>query len=86
MAIHYEIFFTVVCGNAFIYMKIFKGFNQTGEPCPVCQTNSDEPCTLIPIAGSNEDGGMNYRALPIHVDCLDLWYDPDGRIIVQRIL
>lgn len=35
--------------------------------CPICGTNDDGLCVLIPIAGTRE--GMNVRAMPMHLAC-----------------
>jgi hypothetical protein len=35
--------------------------------CPVCNTNEDKPCILIPIPGTEEGNIM--QATPMHYDC-----------------
>jgi hypothetical protein len=50
-------------------MKIFPNFNLTGQPCPVCGTNEDKPCTLIPLAGTERDDGTQ-EATAVHVECI----------------
>ena len=44
--------------------------------CPVCGTNDDAECALIPIIGTQE--GSNCQAQPIHVGCIleNISYDP----------
>lgn len=68
-------------------MKMFKGFNSEGEPCIVCNTNEDKPCTLIPIIGT-EDGNL-MQAKAVHVDCLEFYYyggrDPEHKIIAMKL-
>lgn len=51
-------------------MRIFKGFNKVGDPCPICGTHDDKECTLVGIDGTEE--GHNMQAKAVHVDCLDL--------------
>jgi hypothetical protein len=36
--------------------------------CPVCGTNSDSACVLIPIDGTANDGVC--EASPVHLSCL----------------
>lgn len=36
--------------------------------CPVCQTNEDKECCLIPMAGTQE--GNIIQVAPVHVDCI----------------
>ena len=35
--------------------------------CPVCKTNENKECLLIPIDGTKEDNIC--KAIPIHLDC-----------------
>lgn len=51
-------------------MKTFKGFNQTGKPCPICNTNKNKPCTLVPLDGT-ADGNI-CEASAVHIECIDL--------------
>jgi hypothetical protein len=51
-------------------MKIFERFNPGGRACPICGTNDDKPCVLIPIADKHD--GSIYEAAAVHVECLDL--------------
>ncbi|MBA7687289.1 hypothetical protein ES703_95750 [subsurface metagenome] len=64
-------------------MKIFKEFPQNGVKCVVCDTNDNKPCTLVTIEGTTE--GYTAQAIPIHVDCIDLLYDPTLKILVQLL-
>lgn len=63
-------------------MRIFKGFNQDGK-CPICGTNEDKECVLIPIVGTQE--GNISQAEQVHLDCLNLWYDKENGIIYQKL-
>lgn len=47
--------------------RTFAGFPE-GSTCPVCGTNDDEECRLIPIMGT-EDGSL-CEAQPFHSSCL----------------
>jgi len=55
-------------------MKIFKNFNKTGKPCLICGTKGDGQVTLIPIDGTEDNG--NIQAKQVHIECLELRYDP----------
>ena len=57
-------------------MRTFENFNKTGK-CPICGTNEDSPPVLIPVVGSNKDGGMTYRAEQIHLKCINLFLHTD---------
>lgn len=65
-------------------MKTFVKFPEQSK-CPICKTNKKGKCTLIPIVGTNEDGGMTYEAEVIHLDCINLWYDKESKLIYQRL-
>lgn len=63
-------------------MRIFEEFPEGAKtPCPICKTNKPGQCTLIPIASTQE--GFNAQALPVHIDCLDLWYYKEKGLIAQ---
>lgn len=64
-------------------MKIFKHLGP--GRCLVCQTNEDKPCALLGIIGSEEEDG-NMQAVQVHIDCLDLQYYPQSRIIGQKVV
>lgn len=56
-------------------MKIIK--NPTihgGWECPICKKSECKPTTLIPINGTTDGSVM--KALMVHVDCIDLYYEP----------
>jgi hypothetical protein len=64
-------------------MKIFDHPNTFGGwKCPICKQDTDKPVTLIGIAGTEE--GNNMKAEQFHVDCLDLRFFQDSKIIGQR--
>lgn len=49
--------------------RIFEHFPESDKiKCPLCGTNRDAPCVLIPIDGTDE--GRNCEAAVTHVDCL----------------
>jgi len=65
-------------------MRVFKGFNQSGKDvCPVCGTNDDKETVLVAIDGTQE--GNNCQAIQVHLDCIELNYDPETGIIYQLI-
>ena len=66
-------------------MKTFKGFNQNGRPCPICNGNEDKECTLIAMPETAEGG--NVEALAVHTGCLELVCTllPDGRRMIHHI-
>jgi len=39
--------------------------------CPICGTNEDKECFLIPIDGTDEDDGKICQAHPFHVNCIE---------------
>jgi len=47
--------------------RIFPEFN-TDSNCPICGTNDNTPCVLIPIMGTED--GNNIQAKAVHVNCL----------------
>ena len=49
-------------------MRTFEHFPQTGTVCPICGTNDDKPCILVPIDGTYDDGKM--EAQPAHAACM----------------
>jgi len=40
-----------------------------GRHCPVCGGTEEEPCVLVPIADTEDDGIA--QAAPVHVQCLE---------------
>jgi len=50
-------------------MRTFEHFPQDGKTrCPLCGTDADRPCLLLPIDGTDRDGLC--ECAPTHVDCL----------------
>ena len=50
-------------------MRLFEHFPQGGkEKCPVCGTEDDRPCFLMPIDGTSD--GQICEAVPTHADCI----------------
>jgi hypothetical protein len=44
--------------------------------CPVCNTNNDGRCVMIPIQGTEED--RNSRATVVHLACaVPQWHDTE---------
>lgn len=64
-------------------MRIFEQFPQD-KKCPICKTNEDKECVLIPIDRTFR-GGLAEGA-PTHADCLmkSLIYYPGHGIIIAR--
>jgi hypothetical protein len=57
-------------------MRTFDHFSK-GVNCPICGTDKDSPPVLVPIEGTNKDGGMNYEAVQVHLECIDLFMHKD---------
>lgn len=49
-------------------MRIFEKFPEEME-CLVCLTNTQAPCVLIGIPGTED--GRNIKAAPVHTSCVD---------------
>jgi hypothetical protein len=49
-------------------MRFFKHFPEQSI-CPICKTNKDTECFLMPIDGTQEDN--NCEAQPTHKHCVD---------------
>ena len=70
-------------------MRSFDHFPQGHNArCPVCGTDDDKPCFLLPIDGTSN--GHNCEAIPTHVDCIrehldQLRYLKDMDIIYMRV-
>lgn len=64
-------------------MKIFNGFNETGDPCPICKTHDNKPCILVPIDGTEKDN--NIKAEAVHFDCIELRYNREFCLIYQKV-
>lgn len=53
-------------------LKIFENFNESCI-CPICKTNEDKQCLLIPIQDTNIDNSGVFKVKPIHLECLNLF-------------
>lgn len=66
-------------------MRTFEHFPEQ-VICPICGTNDDKLCVLIPIAGTIKDGICT--AKNFHLDCIKLTYCDafynDGSILMQN--
>jgi hypothetical protein len=53
--------------------------------CPVCKTNEDKPCILLPIDGTGD--GNIVEAKPTHVECMSegFRYSPKVGIIYKVV-
>lgn len=49
-------------------MKYFKHFPEE-QTCPICKTNKDAECFLMPIHGTND--GRICEAQPVHKNCIN---------------
>lgn len=63
-------------------MKKFDHFNPV-NPCLICGTTDDKPCTLVPIDGTKHD--RNCEAVAIHIDCINLRFNKELGIFYQKI-
>lgn len=69
-----------------IGLRLYRRFPKQVE-CPICKTDENKPCILIPICGT-DDGEGHIEAHPFHITCLDLWYDNEDatcKFIFQKI-
>ena len=63
-------------------MKTFEEFPE-GSKCPVCDTNDNKECVLIPIIDKAE--GNISEALLFHIECIDLLYNNKLKILYQVV-
>lgn len=63
-------------------MRTFKNFPKEAI-CPICNTSKQGECVLIGIEGTKD--GNNIEAKPFHLDCIELTYNTEYRIIAQII-
>lgn len=56
-----------------------------GHFCPLCKTQDRKPVCLVIVDGTNDGGGMTYEAMQVHVDCIELRYNPDMKLIYQKV-
>ncbi|HUU32877.1 MAG TPA: hypothetical protein VMW48_02375 [Vicinamibacterales bacterium] len=47
---------------------VFPKFSVGGTACPLCNTDADKPCILVPIDGTQD--GSCCEAMPVHVECM----------------
>ena len=65
-------------------MRTFKHGNWSHkDKCLICGKAGDGEVVLIGIDGT-EDGG-NMRAAQVHVDCIELRFNADHKLLYQRI-
>jgi hypothetical protein len=65
-------------------MRIFQHANLSGEDtCLVCEKADDKPVVLIGVIGTED--GHNMQARQVHVDCIELYYYPEQKIIAQKL-
>ena len=62
-------------------MRIFQSFSET-KKCPICGTNDNKECVLVSIAGTQD--GFTCEAELIHLECIELTYYPDKKMIAQK--
>ncbi len=65
-----------------VKLRTFNNF-PTEKCCPVCGTNNDFECFLVPIAGTEDDGIC--EAMVVHTACIKLVYFKNQNIFVQTL-
>ena len=50
-------------------MREFENFPNI-KTCPLCGTNDDKSCVLIPVDGTDIDDGRTCEAVVVHSECL----------------
>lgn len=68
-------------------MREFEKFPEE-KLCPICQTNDQKPCVLIPIDGTHIDDGRTCEAAVVHSECLNTegWrYNKDVGVIYRGV-
>lgn len=66
-------------------MRVFEHPNFVNNTvCPICKTNHDRPCVLIPILGIGD--GRTYEARQYHLDCIELYEmtSPNGDVYILQ--
>ena len=66
-------------------MRTFEHFPEISK-CPICGTNEDKECFLMPIDGTED--GSNCEAQPTHVGCVEvnkLRFNKEVGIIYYKI-
>jgi len=65
-------------------MRIFEKPNLSNDwKCPICGTNKVQKVVLVSIAGT-QDGNI-IQAEQIHLDCINLIWDKQNKIMYQEI-
>ncbi len=65
-------------------MRAFKEPNLFNNwKCPICKTADKKEVVLIGITGTEKDGNM--EAEQFHLDCINLFYDKDCKLIYQPL-
>ena len=63
--------------------RTFEHFPES-DVCPVCKTNADEECMLIPIDGTQKDHIV--QAVPVHIWCaIVTGYNKDIGLLYRRV-
>ena len=65
-------------------MRIFDHFNTKGTACIICATKKDKKTVLVAQDGTASNGVE--EAVPAHLDCLELRYQPGAGVIYQRVM
>ena len=60
-------------------MRTFKGIGD--GKCIVCGTSKEGEVILVPVLGTS-DGSIS-QAVPLHIDCIDLVYNRQAKILCQ---
>lgn len=64
-------------------MRIFEKPNLSGRwKCPICNSSDEKPVFLAGKYGTQKDNLV--EAEQIHVECLDLWYYEDTKVLAMR--
>ena len=69
-------------------MRTFSHGNWSGKNrvCPICKTNKKGEVVLIAIDGGNSpESPLTYKAIQVHLDCINLWYNRKTKLIYQQI-
>jgi hypothetical protein len=67
-------------------MRLFENFPEQAM-CPLCGTNKNAPCLLVPIDGTFNEEEHICQAIPVHADCMtsDGWhYHKDVNVIYKQ--
>lgn len=62
-------------------MKTFEEGNWSNDVCPICKTQNKGKVVLVGIDGT--ESGNNIQAIQIHLDCIELRYNLDKKVIYQ---